>query len=122
MTLKSWKILTCILGFLCVLSLGVNVILWRHFNELLAQFSQATILFDSGAGAAKPGISVLGGLAEISPGPAIVARRQAPGGRWFIPAKIQPVIYGDAAGASYFYFDPKTQKLDGPYIPVASSK
>ena len=37
--------------------------------------------------------------------------------RWYIPLKVKPVVYGDAQGATYLWFDRRTKELSGPFTP-----
>jgi hypothetical protein len=67
-----------------------------------------------------PAAQLLHGLVAIAPGAAFsdgVGAASAPQSRWAVPVKIKPFVYGPANGAQYFYFDPRTRELDGPYVP-----
>jgi hypothetical protein len=43
------------------------------------------------------------------------------GPQWIIPAKIKPIFLGDPRAIRYYYFDPKTKRLDGPFLPEIPS-
>ncbi len=81
--------------------------------------SHWTLIVDKPAPAIAPA-QLLHGLVEIGPGEALTGV-QSPVTRWAIPAKIKPWVYGAANGARYYYVDPQTHEMDGPYLPLDGS-
>jgi hypothetical protein len=82
-----------------------------------AQFTNLTVLYEFDA---TPGLPILGGALSIQPGSAANPVGQVRP-KWIVPAKIIPTILPGVQGASFSYFDPQTRKLDGPYVPKAST-
>lgn len=111
------------LGFfvtMAVLSLVGNGVLFLIISvlaednrECQSRFSQGTVLYQKEA----PAIRVLDDLIELRPGGALGQAAAQPVVQWYIPAKIEPVVYGNADRYLFMYYDPATRKLDGPYVP-----
>jgi hypothetical protein len=46
-----------------------------------------------------------------------VPQTKVDGPRWFIPAKVEPIVYGAPGGTTYLWVDKKTKKVTGPLTP-----
>ncbi len=79
-----------------------------------AQFREVTVLYDF---APMQGLQV--GPVSVQPqmGGELLGGVRA---RWYIPAKIHPSVYGELQNARYFYYNPGTQKTQGPFVPAIS--
>ena len=75
-------------------------------RQVKETYSVNTLLYESPEGTPLRLTPTAGGQ-EILPGTP----------RWYIPAKVQPLIYGDPHGVQFFYWDPKTHKAEGPFPP-----
>lgn len=87
------------------------------YNE---KISSATLLVETSREEKLQPIDVLGGLVRLAPGSAIGGGTQENTiTRWYIPAKVKPILYGPRAGMSYLYYTPGTGKVEGPFVPEA---
>lgn len=91
-------------------------------SEYSAQGTTATILYEPQS--ENAGIPLLNGMVQLSLGPKLgnipTLTGMAP--RWFIPGKVRPTFVGNPAGIQIFYFDQKTKRMDGPYLPEIVNK
>lgn len=79
--------------------------------------SAATVLYEFEA---AKGIELLGGAVTLQPGPALggpalLGGKQEP--RWFLPARVKPVVYGDGTGRAYAWVNTQTRTVEGPFAP-----
>lgn len=92
-------------------------------DKLIDLQSGMTVLVDAQPQGEKTGLLLLDGWVELRPGQRFRETQGATGGavpRWFIPYKVEPVLYGnpdEAAGARYYYIDTLSEKITGPYKP-----
>lgn len=90
---------------------------WKRVaDSCAAKFDQATVLYEFEP---SKGIEVLHGLVEIRPGQAL-GGPQAFGKskmRWYIPAKVTPIVYGQPKGVAYSWYNPAQKKFEGPFVP-----
>ena len=82
-------------------------------------YSQATLLMEPQA---SPQTALFGlALDALAPGLGRALAQTDKSGRavprWYIPLKVKPVVYGDAQGATYLWFDRRTKELSGPFAP-----
>lgn len=82
-------------------------------------YSSVTVLHELEPG---QGIELFEGLIEIAPG-SLLGGRNSYGKmtmRWFIPVKVKPLVYDRATGYAYSWWNPKTEKFEGPFQPEVS--
>lgn len=84
-----------------------NKTLKEQANE---HFSEATVLYEP-----LPAKSdMISSVAMLLGHPVPVVQGMAP--RWFIPAKVKPIVYGDPRGMQLVYVDAQGRK-EGPFAP-----
>lgn len=75
-------------------------------------YLQGTVLYDTN-GSAIVRVPLFRGMFDLSVAPSSPTAKP----RWIIPAKIKPMVIGNARGVSYSYLDPKTGSVSGPFTP-----
>lgn len=91
-------------------------------NQIQDIYSQGTVLYEPPAAQmqAQPGFSILNGFATITiSGMKLPAEHQGSVPRWYIPMKVQPVVYGDKQGKFVLYVDVKTNAVTGISYPLS---
>lgn len=73
------------------------------------QFTESTVIYER-----APQLTLSLGFRGLPVIPIGGQGDEAP--HWVIPAKIKPVVLGDARGAVYYYMSAEN-RMDGPYLP-----
>ena len=84
----------------------------RNNEEALRNLEQVTLLYDPQA---MQSLAQIGGLVQVFPNERAIPYQGYP--RWIIVGRVKPMIAGTSVGATYFYFNLKSQAYDGPFLP-----
>ncbi|MCI0402684.1 MAG: hypothetical protein L0212_04080 [Acidobacteria bacterium] len=124
-----WALVGMAAGYL--LSPGVNASLAaEQADQAIALLQSCQARYDELAGgrtliyeSKSVGVQILDGLIEIKPGERVpLPLFEQSAARWYIPARVTPIVYGDAGSTSYLWYNTGTGEWSGPFQPKGAQE